>query len=100
MDKEESGQGDYEFDEARSEETEGDKRLRQALLNGKPAYMTYMCSLDDEKGLYDAETNLFITDGGRTFAYVVTPLKHGKSTYLLVLGGGVLGEVILTQDGE
>jgi hypothetical protein len=99
--KEDTGQGDYESDEARSEETEGDKVLRQCLLSGKPATMHYMCSLQDEAGKYDPQSNLFaVKNGDRTFGYMCTPFKHGTSMYLLVLGGSVLGEVILTTDGE
>jgi hypothetical protein len=101
QDREDSGQGDYDFDESRSTETEGEKRLRQTLLCGKPATMTYMGSMVDETGRYNEEYGLFaVQTGERTFAYTVTPYKHGTHTYLMVLGRSVIGEVILTKDGE
>jgi hypothetical protein len=99
--KEDAGQGDYAFDESRTEELADAKATRQAFLVGVPATMQYMCYLDDETGRYDAESELFAVSGDyRNFSYKVTPYKHGTTSYLLVLGGRVLGEVILHNGGE
>ena len=99
QEKTDSGQADYEGDEAWASGKFGPGAERTAWLDGVSATMVHMGPELDYVGRLDTRTNLFVFERGEnnTGSYFVTPLYHAKQ-YYLVLGGGVIGEV--TIDGE
>jgi hypothetical protein len=92
---------DYEFDEERSVETEGAKRLRQQFLSGVKATLYYGTDtrLSDVEGRYSATDSAFVFHGGVGFTSYYTRDFEGV---VIVLGSGrrgrkMIGEVVVGE---
>jgi hypothetical protein len=98
LSREDSGQGDYDFDEERSKESDRSKGLRQSFLSGVKATLYYGSdtTLEDLEGRYNAEKRLFVFEGynGRT-SYGTTELE--EHNLILVLGSGRLGRKVIGE---
>jgi hypothetical protein len=96
QEKTDSGQADYEGDEAFHDSDPHALAEKKAWLEGVKATMVFMGRGLENKGKLDLESNMFVFDRGdnSTGSYFVTVLRD----YYLVIGGGVIGEI--TIDGE
>jgi hypothetical protein len=92
---------DYEFDEERSSESEGAKRLRQAFLSGVEAKLYYGTDtrLEDVVGRYSATDSLFVFHG---YAGLTSYNTRDFEGVVIVLGSGrrgrkMIGEVVVGE---